>query len=61
MFRSFAFPDAHSGECLKTTAKSAEAAEIAERDLSVHVPVSCVFCVHSAFSASSAVAFVVFG
>jgi hypothetical protein len=35
MFRSIGFPDPTTGEYLKTTAESAEAAE---RDLSVYVP-----------------------
>jgi hypothetical protein len=30
-------PDPNTGKYLKTTAESAEAAEIAERDLSVHL------------------------
>jgi addiction module HigA family antidote len=59
--RSFGFPDTNEGEYLKTTAKSTEAAEIAERDLSAHVPLSCIFSANSASSASFAVAFWVFG
>ena len=43
MFRSIGFPDPTTGEYLKTTAESAEAAEIAEKDLSVYVAHPCIF------------------
>jgi hypothetical protein len=50
MFSSFRFPDPDTGEELKTTAESAEAAEIAEGDLSVHVPISRIFSADSGAS-----------